>query len=57
MEEENELLPSSEAPRAPALDPGGGLSTPAAGPNTYIGLTSSMLGLTMHSEHVNLLSR
>ena len=54
MEEENELLPSSEAPRAPAPDPGEGLSTPAAGPDTYIGPTSSMLSLMMHSEHVSL---
>jgi len=38
----NELLPFSEAPQAPALHPGEGLSTPAAGPDTYIGPTSSM---------------
>ena len=54
MEEENELLAPSEAPRAPAQDPGEGMSTPAAGPNTYIGPTSSMLSLTMHNEHVSL---
>ena len=54
MEEENELLAPSEAPRAPAPDPGEGMSTPAAGPDTYIGPTSSMLSLTMHNEHVSL---
>ena len=50
----NELPPFSEAPRAPALDPGEGLSTPAAGPDTYIGLTSSMRSVTTLSEHVGL---
>jgi len=48
------LRPFSEAPRAPALDPGEGLSTPAAGPDTYIGLTSSMRSVTTLSEHVGL---
>jgi len=31
-----------------------GLSTPAAGPNTYIGLTSSMRSVTTLNEHVGL---
>jgi len=51
---EEDLLPSSEASRAPAPDPEEGLSTPAAGPDTYIGPTSSMRGLTMPSEHISL---
>ena len=54
MEEKNELLPFPEAPRAPAPDPGEGLSTPAAGHNTYIGLTSSMRSIMTLSEHVGL---
>jgi len=54
MEEKNELPPFHEASRAPAQDPGEGLSTPAAGPDTYIGLTSSMRSVTMLSEHVGL---
>jgi len=54
MEEKNELPPFSEAPRAPAPDPGEGLSTPAAGPDTYIGLTSSMRSVTTLNKHVNL---
>jgi len=33
---------------------GDGLSTPAAGPDTYIGLTSSMRSLATLSEHVGL---
>ena len=48
------LLFFLEAPRAPAPDPGKGLSTPAEGPNTYIGLNSSMRSITMLSEHVCL---
>ena len=56
MEEEKDLLRSSEASRAPAPDPEEGLSTPAAGPATYIGPTSSMRGLTMPSKHVGLQS-
>jgi len=51
-----ELLPTSEALRAPAPDPGEGLSTPVAGPNTYIGPTSSMCSLATPSEHVGLQS-
>jgi len=54
MEEKNELPPFSEAPRAPAPDPREGLSTPAAGPDTYVGLTSSMRSVTTLSEHVSL---
>jgi len=50
----NELPPFSEAPRASAPDPGEDLSTPAAGPNTYIGPTSSMHNVTTLSEHVGL---
>ena len=46
MEEEEDLLPSSEASRAPAPDPEEGLLTPAAGPDTYIAPTSSMRSLT-----------
>jgi len=56
IEEENELLPSSEALWAPAPDPGEGLLTPAAGPNTYIGPTSSKRSLATPSEHVGLQS-
>jgi len=53
---EEDLL-SSEAWRAPAPDPEGGLSTPAAGPDTYIGPTSSMRSLaTLSAEHVGLQS-
>ena len=44
------FLPS----QSPALDPGEGLSTHAAGPDTYIGLTSSMRSVTTLSEHVCL---
>jgi len=54
MEEKNELPPFSEAPRVPALDPGEGLSTPPAGPDTYTGPTSSMRSVTTLSEHVDL---
>jgi len=54
MEEKHELPHFSEAPRAPAPDPGEGLSTPAAGPDTYIGPTSSMRSVTTLSEHVGL---
>ena len=54
MEEKNELPSFSEALRAPAQDPGEGLSTPAAGPDTYIGPTSSMCSVTTLSEHVSL---
>ena len=54
MEEKNELLPFSEAPRARAPDPGEGLSTPAAGPDTYNGPNSSMRSVTTLSEHVGL---
>ena len=54
---EEDLLPSSEASRAPAPDPEEGLSTPAAGPDTYIGPTSSMRSLaTLSAEHVRLQS-
>jgi len=57
MEEEKDLLPSSEASRAPAPDPEEGLLTPAAGPDTYIGPTSSMRSLaTLSAEHVRLQS-
>ena len=50
---EEDLLSSSEAWRAPAPDPEGGLSTPAAGPDTHIGPTSSMRSLaTPFAEHV-----
>jgi len=51
MEEKNELPPFSEAPRAPAPDPGEGLSTPALGSDTYIGPTSSMCSVMTLSEH------
>ena len=54
MEEKNEHLPFSEAPQAPALDPGEGLLTPAAGSNTYNGPNSSMCSVTTLSEHVCL---
>jgi len=54
MEEKNELPPFSEAPRAPAPDLGEGLSTPAAGPDTYTGPTSSMRSVKTLSEHVGL---
>ena len=54
MEEKNELLPFLEAPRAPAPDPREGLSTPAAGLDTYIGPNSSMRRVTTLSEHVGL---
>jgi len=52
----NELLLPPEAQRAPALDPGQGLSTPVAGPDTFIGPTSSMCSLATPSEHVGLQS-
>jgi len=49
---EEDLL-SSEAWRAPAPDPEGGLSTPAAGPDTDIAPTSSMRSLaTPFAGHV-----
>jgi len=54
MEEKNERPPFSEATLASAPDPGEGLSTPAAGHNTYIGLTSSMRSIMTLSEHVGL---
>ena len=54
MEEKNEFPPFSDAPQAPVPDPGEGLSTPAAGPDTYIGPTSSMRSVTTLSEHVSL---
>ena len=54
MEEKNELLPFSNAPRAPAPDPGEGLSTPAVGLDTYVGPNSSMRRVTTLSEHVGL---
>ena len=46
MMEEDETLSSSEAPRAPALAPEEGLSTPVAGPETPFRPTSGMPGLT-----------
>ena len=56
MEEEKDLLPSLEAPLAPAPDPEEGLLTPASGLDTYIGPTSSMHSLATPNEHVGLQS-
>ena len=44
----------SEALWASAPDPGEGVSAPAAGPDTYIGPTSSICSVTTLSEHVGL---
>ncbi len=55
--EDNELLSSSEAVRAPALDSVQGLSIPVAGPATPFRPTSGMPvpGLTPTGEHVTAL--
>ena len=45
---------TSRTPRAPALDPGEGLSTPAGGTDTYIEPTSSMRSVMTLSEYVVL---
>jgi len=43
-----------EAPRASALDLGNGLATPTAGPDTSIGSTAGMRGLTTSGEQLAL---
>ena len=53
--EDDEPLPSSEAPRAPALDSVQSLSIPAAGPETPFRPTSGMPGLTPTGEPVTAL--
>jgi hypothetical protein len=50
MMEVDEPLPSSEAPRASALDLGNELATPTAGPDASIGSTARIRGLTTSGE-------
>ena len=50
----DEPLPSSEAPRAPALDLRKGLATPTAGPDASIGSTAGMRGLATCGEQLAL---